>query len=469
MANVSKLRPAWMHQAQDLNPFEATPIVAGGVMYLSEPPSHATALDLKTGRPLWMYRRAIPSDVRVCCGQVNRGLAILEEAVFLGTVDAHLVALDSQTGHVLWDVAVADYKLGYSITAAPLAVKDMVLVGIAGGEYGIRGFLDAYDARTGKRRWRFWTVPGPGERGHQTWDPGSWKTGSAATWVTGSFDPELNLVYWGTGNPGPDYDGDVRPGDNLYSDSLIALDADSGKLQWYFQFTPHDTHDWDSNHVPVLLDGPTRKYVAVANRNGFFYLLDRKTGEFLLGKPYARQTWAKGLDAGGRPLVLPGVVPTVNGTIVYPGLHGATNWASPSYSPDTKLLYVAAREEPTVFYRATAEYRPGSYYSAGGMRGVPGLEPAGSIKALDPMTGQPRWEFPLHSPPWAGVLSTAGGLLFGGTSEGHVFALDAGSGKPLWEFQTGAPVWSNPVSYQSEGRQFVAIAAGRALVAFALE
>jgi alcohol dehydrogenase (cytochrome c) len=466
-SNVARLKPAWMYQVNDLNPFEATPLIADGVMYFSEPPSQATALDLRSGRPLWMFRRTAPSDVRVCCGQVNRGLAMLGTRVFLGTVDAHLLALDAKTGHLLWDVTVADYKAGYSITAAPLALKDKVIIGISGGEYGIRGFLDAYDVRSGERLWRFWTVPAPGEPGHETWRGESWRTGSAATWVTGSYDPAANLVYWGTGNPGPDYDGDVRGGDNLYSDSLLALDASTGKLKWHFQFTPHDTHDWDANHVPVLVDAPfagkPRKLVAVANRNGFFYVLDRLTGEFLLGQQYARQTWAKGLDERGRPVLLP------ESSTVYPGLHGATNWNSPSFDPNQHVLYVAAREEGTAFYRATAEYIPGVYFTAGGMRGIPGVEPAGSIKALGVLTGVTRWEFALHSPPWAGVLATAGGLVFWGTNEGNIFALDSGSGKPLWNFQAGAPVYAGPVSYEFEGRQYLAVTAGHSLLAFTLE
>jgi len=470
--NVSRLRPAWIYQTNDLNPFEATPIVAGGVMYLSEPPSNAAALDLRTGRPVWQFRRAVPSDVGVCCGQVNRGVALLDGRVFLGTLDAHLLALDAATGHLLWDVKVADYQQGYSITVAPLALGDRVIVGVSGGEYGIRGLLDAYDARTGKRLWRFWTVPGPGEPGHETWAGDSWKTGSAATWVTGSYDASANLLYWGTGNPGPDYNGEGRAGDNLYAESLLALDAATGRLKWHFQFTPHDTHDWDANHVPVLIDaawkGRPRRLAAVANRNGFFYLFDRETGEYLLGKPYARQSWASGLDERGRPIALPGTEPRPEGTVVYPGIHGATNWNSPSYSPETGLLYVAVREEGTVFYRATAEYKPGSYFSAGGMRGIPGVEPAGSIEALDPLTGERRWEFPLHSPPWAGVMSTAGGLVFGGTNEGNLFALDAASGAPLWDFQAGAPVYAAPVCYESGGRQFIAVTAGHGLLAFAI-
>jgi alcohol dehydrogenase (cytochrome c) len=468
--NVARLRPAWIYQTNDLNQFEATPIVADGVMYISEPPSHAAALDLRTGRPIWIFRRPLPSGVAVCCGQVNRGVAVLGDRVFLGTLDGHLLALDAKTGHLLWDTPVADYKSGHSITVAPLALKDKVILGISGGEYGIRGFVDAYDAKSGQRLWRFWTVPGPSEEGHETWEGDSWRTGSAATWVTGSYDPALNLLYWGTGNPGPDYNGEDRGGDNLYAACLLALDASTGKLKWYFQFTPHDTHDWDANHVPVLIDaifqGTARKLVAVANRNGFFYVLDRQTGEYLLGRQYAKQTWAKGLDERGRPIVIPATEPTPEGTPVYPGVHGATNWNSPSYSPDTRLIYVAVREEGTVFYRATPEYKAGSYFSAGGMRGIPGVEPSGSIKALDPLTGEQRWAFRLHSPPWAGVLSTAGGLVFSGTNEGNLFALDAASGKALWDFQAGAPVYSGPISYEFEGRQYLAVAAGRSLMAF---
>lgn len=467
-SNAAALRPVWMYQTNDLNQFEVSPVVLEGVMYISEPPSNAAALDPKTGRPFWQFRRPLPVDLRLCCGQVNRGVAVSSGRVFLGTLDAHLIALDARTGGVLWDATVADYKTGYSITGAPLVVKDKVIIGIGGGEYGIRGFLDAYDIQTGKRLWRFWTVPAPGEPGHETWAGESWKTGSAGTWVTGSYDPELNLIFWGTGNPGPDYDGDVRKGDNLYANSLIAVDADTGKLRWAFQFTPHDTHDWDANHVPVLFESGGRKLVAVANRNGFYYVLDRRTGKFVRGTAFVRQTWARGLDSNGRPVVLPDTVPTEKGITLYPGLHGAINYASPSFSPETGLLYVPAREEPTVYYRATAEYRAGSYYSAGGMRGVPAVEPKGSVKALVATTGEQKWEFPMHSPPWGGLLATAGGLVFGGTTDGSVFALNARTGEPLWDFPVGGPVQSNPVTYLCDGRQYFAIAAGHALIAFSV-
>ena len=468
--NVARLKPIWMYQISDLNQFETTPLVVDGILYISEPPSNATALDARTGRPLWAYRRTMPPDVRVCCGQVNRGLAISGDTLFLGTVDAHLVALDAHTGHVRWDVVVADYKTGHSITVAPLVVKERVIVGISGGEYGIRGFLDAYDAGTGKRKWRLWTVPGPGEPGHETWAGESWKTGSAATWVTGSYDPDLNLLYWGTGNPGPNYNGEPREGDNLYANSLLAINPDTGELKWHFQFTPHDVHDWDANHVPVLVDatvrGKARKVVAVANRNSFYYVLDRTTGEFLLSKPYAQQTWATGLDDRGRPVLLPGKSPSIEGAMVYPGLHGGTNWFSPSYSPQTDLFYVAAREEATSFYSGLPEYHAGSFFTAGGFRGIPGLEPSGAVRALELETGTKIWEFPLHSPPWTGLLSTAGGLVFGGTNEGHFFALDAKSGRPLWRFPTGGPLQANPISFLSDGRQLVATTAGHALLVF---
>ena len=295
--NISGLKVAWIYQTGLTHHFETVPLVFDGIMYITEPPSNVTALDLRTGRPIWTYRRSLPKGITVCCGQVNRGLAALDDQLFLGTVDAHLVALDMRTGRVRWDVEVANYREAYSITVAPLAVKDKVIVGIAGAEYGIRGFLDAYDAKTDNRAWRFWTVPGPGEPGNETWQGDSWKTGGAPTWVTGAYDPESNLVYWGTGNPSPDFAGDDRKGDNLYSDSIVALDADTGKLKWYFQFTPHDVLDMDANQVPVLVDaefrGRPRKLVLFANRNGFYYVLDRLTGEFLVGKQFARQNWAK--------------------------------------------------------------------------------------------------------------------------------------------------------------------------------
>ena len=471
--NVARLKPAWVFQTNDLNKFEVSPLVVDGILYITEPPGVVTVLDGRTGRPLWTQRRQLPEDVRPCCGRVNRGLAILGRRVFMGTLDAHLIALDARSERLLWDVEVASHKRGYSITGAPLALLDRVIVGVSGGELGVRGFIDAYADDDGRRLWRFWTVPGPGEPGNETWAGKSWESGGAAAWLTGTYDPEANLLYWGTGNPGPDYDGEVRPGDNLYSCSLVALDADTGRLKWHFQFTPHDVHDWDSNQVPVLIDAPfrgaPRKLLAFANRNGFYYLLDRLTGEFLAGEQFAKQTWAAGLDDRGKPILLPGKQPTVEGNVVYPGMHGGTNWFSPSYSPKTGLLYVGVREEGTAYYTERVDFVPGGWYFGGGIRGIPGLEPTGSIKALEALTGKTRWEFPLRSPPWAGLLSTAGGLVFTGSSEGFFFALDALTGTPLWRFPAGAPIFANPVTFLVDGRQHVAIAAGHALFAFALD
>jgi alcohol dehydrogenase (cytochrome c) len=471
--NVKNLRSLWVYQLGALDKAETTPLVVDGVMYFTESPSNVLALDTRTGRPLWSFRRTVPKDVRVCCGQVNRGVAVLDDLVYVGTVDAHLMALDAKTGVVRWDVTVADYRTGHAITVAPLAVKDKVVVGIAGGEFGIRGFVDAYDAKTGKRAWRFWTVPAAGEPGSETWSADSWKKGSAATWLTGSYDPDLNLIYWGTGNPGPDGNGDVRAGDNLYSDCVLALDADTGRLKGYFQFTPHDVFDWDSTEIPVLVNAPLqgrpRNLMLFANRNGFYYVLDRESGQFLHGKAFVKQTCSEQLDDKGRPVLLPGMAPTEGGVKLYPHSAGGTNWNSPSYSPKTNLFYVAARESGAVFYKGEANYKPGAEYNGGGLRDLPGDPGFGAVRALDPVSGELRWEHPLYSPPWAGVLSTAGGLVFGGCDEGYFFALDAASGKPLWRFQTGGKIVASPMSFQSDGKQRVAIAAGHSVYVFALE
>lgn len=468
-ANVSGLAVKWAYQFSDRRT-EVSPIVIDGVMYVTGP-NTAGALDARTGNQLWSWKRPIPSDYRnIGFGRVNRGPAVLDDTLYIATLDCYLVALDLKTGAQRWSTKVADYKPGYSMTLAPLAIKGKVLIGISGGEAGIRGFIDAYDARTGKQSWRFSTIPGPGEPGHETWTTDAWKTGGGSTWVTGSYDPETNLVYWGIGNPGPDWNGDSRPGDNLYTCSLVALNGDTGKLVWHFQFTPHDTHDWDSTHVPVLFNatvrGVPRKLVAVANRNAFYYLLDRATGEFLAGRPYAKQTWARGLDAKGRPLVIPGTDPTEEGVLVYPNLNGATVWFSPSYSPSLNLFYVATREIGATYFKRKAEFKEGTFFAGGGEREMPADDAFGAIRALDASTGEIKWEFRLHSPPWAGVLSTAGGLVFSGSDEGESYALDAKTGEPLWHFQTGGPIAANPISFSVDGRQRIAIAADRVLYVF---
>ncbi len=471
--NAGELRSLWSYQINTLHKFENTPLVVDGVMFISEPPSDVTALDTRTGRPLWKYKRKVPTDIPVCCGWVNRGVAVLGNTVYLGTIDAHLVALDANSGLVRWDVEVIDYKHGVSITVAPLAVKDKIVIGMAGGEYGVRGFLDAYDANTGERAWRFWTVPGPGEPGNETWAGDSWKRGSATTWVTGSYDPDTNLVFWGTGNPGPDWNGEVRMGDNLYSDSLLAIDLDTGKLNWHYQFTPHDVHDWDSTEVPVLMEGVVRgqkrKLVLFANRNAFYYVLDRQTGEFLQGKAYAKQTWAEGLDDAGRPMRVPGTSPSLEGTKVYPSVPGATNWFSPSYSPVDHLFFVTTLEMGHIFHKGEAIYKAGSLYNAGGAREIPDEEAYTEVRALEPETGQLKWSFPAGGRVRAGVLSTAGGLVFASGADGSFFALNSQTGKPLWHYQTGGAMTSNPISYSVDGKQRVAVAAGHALYVFGVD
>lgn len=479
-ANVAGLHVKWAYQFE-AGRAETSPIVVNGVMYVTAP-NMAIALDARTGRELWKWQRPIPKDYQsIGFGRVNRGPAILDNQLFVATLDCYLVALDLKSGAERWSAKVEDYRPGYSMTLAPLAIKGKVLVGVSGGEAGIRGFVDAYDAASGKRAWRFWTVPAPGEPGSESWPKdekfkNSWKTGGGSTWVTGSYDPETNLIYWGIGNPGPDWNADSRLGDNLYTCSLVALDGDTGALKWHFQFTPHDTHDWDSTHVPVLFEaevrGTKRKLVAVANRNAFFYVLDRTSGEFIAARAYVKQTWAKGLDDRGRPMLLPNIEPSAEGTAVWPNLNGATVWFSPSYSPLTGLFYVSAREIGSIYYKREANYKPGTFFAGGGEGSVPNSEKYGAIRALESATGKLRWEFPLHSASWAGVLSTGGGLVFSGSDEGNFFALDAGTGKPLWDFQAGGAVTANPVSFtldgKKDGKQYVAIAVDRVMYVFGL-
>ena len=471
--NVKKLRAVWVYQPPGTGSLETTPLVVNGVMYATSGPTQVAAIDLKSGKPLWEWSRPIaPSVLNLGFPRVNRGVAIVDNTVYVGTLDGYLVALDAKAGIERWSVQVGENPSGHAITAAPLAVDGKIIVGISGGEAGIRGFLDAYDAKTGKQLWRFWTVPSPGEPGSDTWSADSWVHGGGATWLTGSYDPELQLLYWGTGNPGPDWNGDSRKGDNLHTSSLVALDVETGKLRWYFQFTPHDVHDWDANQIPVLVNadvgGRSRALVVMANRNGFFYALDRKTGEFLFGAPYAKQTWAKGLDERGRPILIPGMEPSEKGTLVYPSLQGSTNWSSPSFSPLTNMLYVPVREMGSIYFKSGVEYRPGTYYTGGSEKRLD-EESWGAVRAIDVRTGKPEWDFTLPSPPWAGVMATAGGLVFSGSNEGNFFALDAATGRPLWQFQTGGAIRSGPMSFLANGKQHVAIAGGHSLFVFALE
>jgi alcohol dehydrogenase (cytochrome c) len=483
--NVQNLEQKWVFQARSIEKFEATPLVVDGVMYTVQAPNDIVALDAVTGRIFWIYSYSPAPQARPCCGRVNRGLAILGNTLFMGTVDAHIVAVDATSGHLLWNTKVADPLAGYAITHAPLVVKDKVIVGTAGGEYGIRGFLAAYDVRTGKEVWRFNTIPGPGEKGHETWAGDSWKHGGASVWITGSYDPELNLTYWGIGNPGPDFNADMRLGDNLYSDCAVALDADTGKLKWYFQFTPHDDFDFDAVQVPVLADldwkGARRRVLLWANRNGFFYVLDRTNGEFLQGTPFAKITWAKGLDEKGRPMRAANMVPTPDGTKIYPGNQGATNWYSPSYSPHTGWFYIPIWDNYySVYLNEKIQFNEGRLFAGALPRSPVALirppqivnraveDGYGAIRAFDPQTGDRKWEYKMTDVTDSGILTTASDLLFVGGREGYFLAMDARNGELLWKAVVGGQVSAGPMSYSVNGKQYVAISAGNVLFVYGL-
>ena len=472
--NVDQLEMKWAYQIPVIDRAETVPLVVDGIMFITEAPSNVVAVDARTGREYWRYDHEMPDDLRICCGRNNRGVAILGETLFMSTLDAHLVAIDARTGNLLWNAEVAPHDSGYSKTAAPLFVKDKVVTGIAGGEFGIRGFIDAYDPVTGEREWRTYVIPGPGEFGNDTWSGDSWKTGGAATWITGSYDADLNQIYWGTGNPGPDWNGDVRLGDNLYSDSVVALDGDSGEIVWHFQFTPHDVHDYDSIQVPILADiefkGRQRQVMMWANRNGFYYTLDRSNGEFLIGKPYAAQTWAQGLDpVTGRPIRVPGMAPTYEGIMVSPPIVGATNWYSPGYSQDTGFFYVTSFDGEQEFFKRDEDYEEGERFTGGGGRYTSPIDAFhSSIRAINPETAEIEWEFPIMPRSSAGITTTAGGLVFTGSADGYFFALDASSGEELWNISLGRRVHAAPMTFAVDGEQFVTIASGNVVYTFGL-
>jgi len=489
--NVKDLTMQWAFQARSTEKFESTPLVVDGMMYVTQAPNDVVALDAATGEIKWLYSYAVSRDARPCCGRINRGLAILGNTLYMGTIDAHLVALDAHDGKVLWDTEVAKATSGYALTHAPLIIKDKVVMGVAGGEFGIRGFIAAFNASTGKEAWRFYTIPGKGEPGNETWAGDSWMTGGSSVWVTGSYDPDLNLTYWGIGNPGPDWNGDHRAGDNLYSDCVVALDADTGKLKWYFQFTPHDNFDYDAVQVPVLADiqwpganapAGSRKVMLWANRNGYFYALDRTTGKFLLGKPFVKVTWSTGLDETGRPMRINSVEPTEAGTDIYPSQTGGTNWYSPSFSPRTGLFYVSAWEHVHgKFQKADGPYEEGKRFTGGGVQPTRGgtrgpqvtkVDPEdgfGVVRALDPKTGELKWEFPMPDVTASGILTTATDVLFTGGRQGYFHALDARSGKLLWKVAAGGEIAMGPMTYEVNGKQYVAFAAGSSLFTFALK
>jgi alcohol dehydrogenase (cytochrome c) len=472
--NVGRMQAKWVYQTAATGKLETTPLVVDGILYATAQDDRAFALDARTGRPIWMYQYQVPSDIRPCCGHVNRGLAILGNKVFLGTLDAHVIALDAKTGAVVWDVVAADYRIGNSFTVAPLAVKNLIVIGISGGEYGVRGFIDAYDADTGERKWRFYTVPGPGAPGHDTWEGDSWKVGGAPAWNTGTYDPATNQIFWPTGNPSPSNRGEGRAGDNLYSNSLLALNADTGKLNWYFQFTKHDEHDWDATQVPVMIDLKTadtggKKLIAQADRNGFFYVIDRTNGKLISATAYGKQTWSDSKDAEGRPVANANSSPTLEGHTVCPGALGTTNWYPPTYDPQTGLFYVTARDQCDIFSTAPQPYEAGHAFYGSAYFPSEEAEPyLGFLKAIDPATGEVKQKFQHTSPTWSGVLSTAGGLVFSGDAEGNFIAFDASTLKPLWHFQMGGAVYAAPMAFAVNGKEYVAIAAGSAIYAFGL-
>jgi alcohol dehydrogenase (cytochrome c) len=474
LTNARYLEAKWVYQTAATGKLETTPLVVDRIMYATAQDNRAFALDARTGRPIWMYQRQVPSDIRPCCGHVNRGLAILGDKVFLGTLDAHVIALDAKTGAVVWDATAADYRTGHSFTVAPLAVKNLIVIGVSGGEYGVRGFIDAYDANTGERKWRFWTVPGPGEPGHETWERDSWKVGGAPAWNTGTYDPATNQIFWPTGNPAPSNRGEGRAGDNLYSNSLLALNADTGKLNWYFQFTKHDEHDWDATQVPVLIDSKTsdaqgKKLIAQADRNGYFYVIDRTTGKLISATAYGKTTWSDGKDADGRPVANKNASPTLEGHTVCPGALGTTNFMAPTYDPQTGLFYVTARDQCDIFSTAPQPYEAGHAFYGSAYFPSEEAEPyLGFLKAIDPSTGEIKQKFQHTSPTWSGVLSTAGGLVFSGDAEGNFIAFDAATLKPLWHFQMGGAVYAAPMAFAVDGKEYVAIAAGSAIYTFGL-
>lgn len=488
--NVDELQLQWVYQVRSragaAEKFEATPLVVDGVMYTVTPPNDVVALDPITGRVFWTYEYTPSPEARVCCGRVNRGVAIHGNTLFMGAIDGHLLAIDARSGTLKWDVELGSAALGYALTVAPLVIGDKVIVGPAGGEYGIRGFIAAYDVETGEQLWRFNTVPGPGEAGFETWeDPEqeAWKLGGGSIWVTGSYDPDLNLTYWGVGNPGPDWNGDSRPGDNLYTDSVIALNPDTGELAWHYQFTPHDEMDYDATQVPVLVDmnwhGEDRKLMLWANRNGLFYVFDRITGEFLQGSPFVEVNWMDGFDENGRPNQV--LSPTEEGTFIMPNNQGATNWYSPSYSPETELFYIPSwMDTYSVYTKREVTYIEGqTYVGAYPTMAMPALgvnqtnvrlreEGFGAIQAFDPQTGEMVWRFEMTNVTDSGVLTTATNVLFAGGREGSFYALDARDGTMLWRQSLGGQVASGPMSYEIEGRQYIAISAGAGLFVYAL-
>ena len=474
-SNVGRLTPKWMFSLPNTPPLQVTPVVVEGVMYVTSA-NQCYAIDAGSGRQIWHYSRPRTKGlIGNAAGGVNRGVAVAGDRVFMVTDHAHIIALNRATGALLWETEMADWRQNYNATGAPLVVGNLVISGSAGGDEGVRGFVAAFDQATGKEVWRFWTVPAPGEPGSETWQGGGIAHPGAATWLTGTYDPELDTLYWPTGNPTPDLYGDDRQGDNLYSDSIVALDAKTGKLKWYFQFTPHDVWDYDAQETPALIDanwqGKPRKLLVQANRNGFFYVLDRTDGKFLFGTKYIKNvTWATGLTAEGRPIRVPNMEPTPEGRRVCPSLEGASNWYSTSFNPATGLYYVQTNDKCGIFTKIPMEWAAGRGYMGGSFMQAPGEPAQRVLRAIDIQTGKIAWELPQQGPvtSWGGVLSTAGGIVIFGDDSGALVAADAVSGKPLWSFPTNHNWKASPMTYVFDNKQHVAVAAGSAIISFGL-
>jgi alcohol dehydrogenase (cytochrome c) len=473
-SNVGQLHVDWVFHSPSSDRLEVTPVVYEGMMFLTSA-NDAYAVDAQSGRIVWHYARPVTEGlIDDASEHHNRGVAIWHSRVYMETDNAHLLCLDARSGSLLWDVPYTDGSRNYGATSAPLLVKDKVIVGTSGGDDGVRGFVSAYDAASGKLAWRFWTIPAPGERGSQSWPGTAYLHGGGTTWMPGTFDPQLNTLFWGTSNPAPDFDGDTRPGDDLYTDCVLALDPDAGKLKWHFQFTPHDLYDYDATETPVIVDaefqGAPRKLLVEANRNGFFYILDRTNGKFLSAVRFAEKlNWAKGIDANGRP-ILTGVVPTEKGTRVCPGFSGATNWYAPSYNPSTRLFYFLASENCSIYLRGGVKFAPGRTFYATGAKRSPGDSAKKILLAYDISTSKPAWKYPQigSGRSTAGTMTTDGGLVFFGDDSESFEAVDAVTGAPLWHFNTGQAISASPMSFSVNGIQYVAIAAGSDVLCFRL-
>src|SRR5579872_4273944 len=473
-SNVRKLRASWIFHPGNSQKLEATPLVVRGIMYVTSA-NDTVALDARTGRTLWRHQRPVSSGLLDdAAAHKSRGVAVWQNSVYMETDDAHLLCLDARSGALRWEVEYADKVKHYGATSAPLVVKDEVIVGTSGGDSGVRGFLAAFDAATGTLKWRLWTIPAPGEFGSSSWSGDSYLHGGGTTWMPGTYDPELNTLYWTTSNAAPDFVGETRPGDDLYTACVLAIDPNTGKLKWHFQFTPHDLYDYDANETPVLVNaeenGVTRRLLVQANRNGFLYVLDRTNGKFLRATPFVeRLNWATSIDASGRP-ILSGRVPTADGTFICPGINGATNWFSPSYNPGTRLFYVVALENCDLLFAKPREFVKGETYYNTGTKTPPNEHVQKILLALSVADGKVAWRYPQvgRGDSWGGTLTTAGGLVFFADDAGTLEEVDAATGHPLWHFNTGQTIHASPMTYAVDGIQYLAIAAGSDVFAFAL-